>query len=189
MPTGRILLTTVTAGLGAVFTVFTLFFYALPLIPFPPFSDPDSGPVSDRNTFGNPAIEDLMEQCVLPATGAVIRLYRGNGGATTAFSYSVTYQSVSQPERQFFYAYSDPSVDQIECHDAEVTLISTDANPRTITASQITGTLIKQPIGYYRGEVSGLPSPIPGWAWPAALAILMFGISLVIFRTDRRTGL
>jgi hypothetical protein len=115
----------------------------------------------------------------------MVRLYRGNGGATTKFSYSVTFQSAKQAERQFFYAYGAPDVKHIVCNGEDVVLISSNGSSRTISTSQITGELLKQPIGYYDGELRGQPSLIPVWAWPAGLAVLMFAVSLFSLLRDR----
>jgi hypothetical protein len=179
MREGRVIFVTGTTGLGVVFALIAFGIYLLGVTA----RAPDLG----RNTFGNPAIEDLLEQCRLSASGATVRLYRGNGGATTEFSYSVTFQAGSQkPEQQFFYAYGAPAIEHIECKNGEVTLVFLDGDTRTIFASQITNFLLNRPIGFHNGKSIAPPSPslVPDWAWPTALAVLMIAISLIALFTS-----
>ena len=52
----------------------------------------------------------------MPGTRALARLYRGNGGATSAFWYSVTFQHHPLGrERQFLFAYHSPAINRIAC--------------------------------------------------------------------------
>ncbi|WP_044207416.1 hypothetical protein [Coleofasciculus chthonoplastes] len=107
----------------------------------------------DRNVWGNPQFETLMMQCQIPSTEAIIRLYQGNGGATVAYWYSVTFDHGKFPgEKQIFHAYAYPSIQSIDCHTDGITVF-TDEQDFNLTLEQIKNQLIKQPIGFYKGEL------------------------------------
>ena len=68
-----------------------------------------------RNVQGNPAFEERTGQCSQP-DGTIVRLYQGNGGATTSFWYSVTTKPwLLMPERQVAYSYSTPAWYSLSC--------------------------------------------------------------------------
>ena len=106
----------------------------------------------DRNVWGNPQFETLMMQCQIPSTEAIIRLYQGNGGATVAYWYSVTFDyGKFLGEKQIFYAYAYPSIQSIDCRADEVTVLA-DEQSWTFSLKEIKNQLINQPIGFYKGE-------------------------------------
>src|SRR3954467_4236823 len=75
-----------------------------------------------RNVLGNPAFETLQGSCRI-AHGTLVRLYRGDGGATTGYWYSVTTQpGFPWTERQIYGAYSSPVVESVSCHGDSVSL-------------------------------------------------------------------
>jgi hypothetical protein len=80
--------------------------------------------------FGDPPFEKLISSCRLaPRSAGVARLYRGNGGATTAFWYSVTLQRPrSLVEHQFFYSYRAPVISAMHCDaDGQIALVGGDS--------------------------------------------------------------
>lgn len=126
----------------------------------------------DRNVWGNPQLETLMMQCQIPSTEAVIRLYQGNGGATVAYWYSVTFDNGKFPtEKQIFHTYAYPSIQSIDCRPDEVTVLA-DEQSWTFSIKEIKNQLINQPIGFYRGE------PQQKSIQPLRILTLSFGVLL-----------
>lgn len=77
-----------------------------------------------RNVFGNPAFEREFQRCSVPGSGEVVRLYEGNGGATTAFWYTVTFdEGWLARERQIFFAYGSPEIKRVVCRGDAVDLV------------------------------------------------------------------
>jgi hypothetical protein len=106
----------------------------------------------ERNIFGNAEQETFVKQCQVKATEATVRLYRGDGGATVASWYSVTFSGGRfSRERQFFYTYSSPGITSIDCRAGEVAVI-TDEKTFHLPLSLIRNELVHQPMGFYRGE-------------------------------------
>ena len=81
--------------------------------------------------------ETLQSSCRL-SDGAMVRFYEGDGGATTALSYSVTVQIERWPwtERTVFYAYGEPAVTKVTCSVGTLTIIGTRGD---WSISQVTG--------------------------------------------------
>lgn len=126
----------------------------------------------DRNVWGNPQFETLMMQCQIPSTEAIIRLYQGNGGATVAYWYSVTFDDGKFPgEKHIFYAYAYPSIKSIDCRADRVAVLA-DEQKFNFTIEQIKNKLINQPIGFYRGE------PKQKAIQPLRILMLSFGVLL-----------
>jgi hypothetical protein len=74
--------------------------------------------------FEDSEATDLLNSCEVPATGDTIRLYEGNGGATTAFWYLATIQHPDDSaEYMFFHAYGSPFISDVECSTDSTTLI------------------------------------------------------------------
>jgi hypothetical protein len=125
-----------------------------------------------RNVFGNPHSETLMMQCQIPSTEATVRLYEANGGATVAYSYSVTFDRGKFPgEKQFFYTYAYPSIQSIDCRSDRV-IVLTDEQTFNLPVEQIKKQLIARPMGFYRGQKQkSYMQPLRGIA-------LIFGVFL-----------
>lgn len=129
-----------------------------------------------RNVHGNPSMERLAHDCTLPS-GLTARLYEGNGGATTAFWYSVTVEGgLFQPERQVFFAYSEPSVERIACQPGEI-LVVASAGVHTIKEHELSA-LRKEPVTFWRGEREQLGAQ-PLAVFTNALAFLLLITSLL----------
>jgi hypothetical protein len=81
--------------------------------------------------------DTLQSSCRL-SDGAIVRLYEGDGGATTALSYSVTVQIERWPwrERTVFYSYGEPAVASVTCSAGTLTIIGTRGD---WSISQVTG--------------------------------------------------
>lgn len=105
-----------------------------------------------RNVFGNPAMEDMEQSCRVPNTRAIVRMYTGSGGATTATWYSVTFEEgLLGRERQIFYTYSSPSITSVACHSEGVT-VSTSGGTFNYSLEQIRSQLRREPVGFWRGR-------------------------------------
>jgi hypothetical protein len=68
-----------------------------------------------RNVHGNTDMEELRDSCMTDEK-VMARLYKGNGGATTSFWYSVTLErDALGNERQIFFAYGTPKLEEVKC--------------------------------------------------------------------------
>ena len=74
---------------------------------------------TSRNYRGNPAFETLKAECVLSG-GEKVRLYEGNGGATTAYWYTVTFETTSVSEQQVIFSYAYPTIESLSCEDQQI---------------------------------------------------------------------
>ncbi|PWB68257.1 hypothetical protein C3F09_11995 [candidate division GN15 bacterium] len=109
-----------------------------------------------RNKVGNPKSESLIQQCGLPSGAGIVRLYLGDGGATTAFWYTVTLDDGPLSfERQIFFSYSEPDICSIECMGDSILLnCNFWTEPKiAIPLSEAKTTLRQRPIVYYRGKL------------------------------------
>jgi hypothetical protein len=181
LSTGRTLLVVITGVLGLASISCVICAIVMPLVmsSFQPSSSGESryGEATDFCSIGD----------------ATIVLYEGSNGATTRMGYVVTYQSASQTEEGFFFAYAEPVVENIKCSGGGVTLYFDEGAPRTYTDAQITGSLIKEPIRYTHGE---LEPPDRGMlhmnpftlciSVAGVLAVVMLTVSVVLYRTGRR---
>ncbi|MGE0498653.1 MAG: hypothetical protein AB7I35_07200 [Ramlibacter sp.] len=107
----------------------------------------------NRNVYGNPSMEDQLSSCNLPS-GAVVRLYKGNGGATTSYWYSLTHEGgLFEREKQIAFAYSSPVFTAVACNGDEMTL-SSSASDESFTAAQL-GDLRQHPKIYWKEKLEG----------------------------------
>jgi hypothetical protein len=108
-----------------------------------------------RNAAGNPSLEREIRRCNLP-NGDLVRLYEGNGGATTAFWYTVTHDSGwLSPERQVLFSYGSPEVQEIACGPSGVELTFWDGTEKTrevLSWERVYGKLRRRPITLRMGE-------------------------------------
>jgi hypothetical protein len=142
-----------------------------------------------RNIFGNSEQETLVTQCQIKATEATVRLYQGDGGATVASWYSVTFSGGKfSRERQIFYTYASPSITSIDCRAEEVAVI-TEQKTFRLPLDKIRTELVHQPIGFYRGEQQKpfiQPMRVLTIIWGLFLELisaLMLWRSIKLFRT------
>jgi hypothetical protein len=84
-----------------------------------------------------------------------VRLYRGSGGASTAFWYSLTRERPGARELQVWFSYASPEVTGLVCRRGEVELRGTAPAPvATLTGDAIERDLVPRPLVYWRGEPS-----------------------------------
>jgi hypothetical protein len=84
---------------------------------------------------GHP-FEELRSECRWQ-DGTRVRSWQGNGGATTAFWYSVTTQtSMPWTEREIFFSYSSPIVTSMTCESDGVVIIA-DGTAWTLKATDL----------------------------------------------------
>jgi hypothetical protein len=111
--------------------------------------------VPARNRFGNPAFEQELQRCTF-ADGTLIRLYEGDGGATTAYWYTVTHaKGWREPERQVYYAYGYPEVKEVTCRPEAVVLTLAEAigeKQESLYLERIRRELRRRPVAFSRGE-------------------------------------
>jgi hypothetical protein len=111
--------------------------------------------IPGRNVAGNPSMERLVQRCTLPGS-TVIRLYRGEGGATVAFWYTLTRERPGAPEQQFWFSYAEPAVAGIACRPGGVLSVELDergpVQRETYTAGRIERDLVPRPLVYWRGS-------------------------------------
>jgi hypothetical protein len=103
-----------------------------------------------RNIYGDPWSEELKQTCTLQ-DGTTARLYLGNGGATTAFWYTVTVErGLLWQERQIAFSYSSPRWDTISCGSS---MLSVSGDGTTIAFSPSDLSVRRHsPLTYWRGR-------------------------------------
>ncbi len=133
-----------------------------------------------RNIHGNPHMEELVQSCTTP-NNIIVRLYTGNGGATTAFWYTVTTsKGFLSREKQIIFSYSSPVLSSISCVMDIVTITSSSGNI-ILTGSELT-TLRNNPVSYWRGKTKESES----WPISEVLSLIfatmsgLAGISLLL---------
>jgi hypothetical protein len=136
-----------------------------------------------RNIAGNPSFEREIRRCRLP-NGDLVRLYEGNGGATTAFWYTVTHDGGwLSPERQVLFSYGSPEVKEIACGPSGVELTFWDGAEKTheaLSLERVRGKLRRKPITLRMGErVQPGGSPFR-WAGMVAGVVLVASSFFVV---------
>jgi hypothetical protein len=145
-----------------------------------------------RNAAGNPAFEQEIRRCRLP-NGDLVRLYEGNGGATTAFWYTVTHDGGWwSPERQILFSYGSPEVKEITCGPAGVELAFWDGVDETrevLSRERIRGKLRRKPIALRMGErVEPGGSPFRWVGTVAGVVLLVLGVLVAPWKRRSRSG-
>ena len=83
--------------------------------------------IPGRNVQGNPGMEDEIDRCTTPS-GSTFRFYRGNGGATTSYWYTLTSEhGIFSREKQIVFSYDSPEFRSISCTNDQAIL----AGPKT----------------------------------------------------------
>ena len=104
-----------------------------------------------RNAFGNPSMEEQISSCST-SEGNEIRLYRGNGGATTAYWYTVISEGgLFEREKQILFTYSSPEITSIDCEGAALN-VSGRAYSAKFSSDQL-AVLRQAPHVYWRGKL------------------------------------
>lgn len=142
----------------------------------------------DRNQYGNSSMEERLTSCTT-ASGTTFRLYRGNGGATVAYWYTVTSESgLFEREKQIFFAYAAPELSSISCDGGQLKLHGASLN-ESFSDAQIHA-LRTKPITYWKGK---LEDDRGSMQLPAILqAVLAAGLAVaaivLLFRRKRSSG-
>lgn len=135
--------------------------------------------VPGRNAFGNPLFERELQRCSIPGSSEVLRLYEGNGGATTAFWYTVTFDGgwLSR-ERQIFYSYGNPEVKRIACREDAVDLILEEGEPpESLPLQKVRRELRSRPIALSMGHpFQRVPNPLRPVSIGAGILFLGAGL-------------
>ena len=104
-----------------------------------------------RNLIGKFG-EDAIAACwTLTAPPALARLYRGDGGVTTGFWYTVTLEIPGLTERKFFGSYSLPEVKSIHCRDDGTVAVVTQENVWPYSVREIVRRRWWRPVRYSDG--------------------------------------
>ena len=83
--------------------------------------------IPGRNVQGNPSMEDEIDRCTT-TSGTTFRLYRGNGGATTSFWYTLTSEhGIFSREKQIVFSYDSPEFRSVSCTNDQTII----AGPKT----------------------------------------------------------
>lgn len=102
-----------------------------------------------RNVYGNPWFEELKQDCAF-SNGTKARLYLGNGGATTAYWYTVTVETgLFSPERQVAFSYSEPTLSELECGNDRLVI---SGGERLVIATSEFADRRDAPLFYWRGK-------------------------------------
>src|SRR3712207_1111609 len=88
-----------------------------------------------RNVFGDAAAERLLSECVAPAVGAGLKLYRGEGPGGAWWSVSATLKG--QEEAQVFYSFVDPEIRALHCEAEQARLELSSGESRALAASDL----------------------------------------------------
>jgi hypothetical protein len=129
-------------------------------------------------------MEELQGSCS-PAAAMTARLYRGNGGATTSYWYSVTLEREALgTEKQVFFAYRSPEVQTIECiKDALV--INGDGFSQRIEKKDFQR-LRDEPMQFWSGkQESRYIQPSRLLAFGAAGAVALSGVGALFLASVR----
>src|SRR5512135_1241381 len=74
--------------------------------------DPGNNPLANIRPF-----DTLIDQCEVPGTSSIIRLYRRNVAAFDDYSWLVTYQDSSTNwERELILSYGSPAIETLACN-------------------------------------------------------------------------
>jgi hypothetical protein len=139
-----------------------------------------------RNMAGNPQSETLLDQCEIAGSGETIRLYRGDGGATVAYWYSATMDSgLFARERQFFFAYSSPQIENVRCLNRQVTLVGLDQS-FSFPIEKLSAEMFDKPMLLYRGQPSDVRNNLRAASIGLGLVLSITGLSITFWRDKGR---
>ena len=132
-----------------------------------------------RNQHGNPDMEEFLGSCKTDEL-VTARLYKGNGGATTSYWYSVTLEGDALgKERQVLFSYGSPELQAIECAGDDAIVNGAAFSKRLeVTAFQ---QLREEPIQFWSGkrETRGI-QPSRVFALSAAAVVATAGLAVVV---------
>jgi hypothetical protein len=141
-----------------------------------------------RNIHGNPHLETLTTSC-MTSSGVVARLYEGNGGATTAYWYTVTSESkLLGREKQVWFSYRGPAIDGLSCADRDLVLWANGSLFERLPLADLVAARAN-PIQYWSGQRTQLAEqPLSNFKW-FIVAVLLCGAAgiLAFTRPPRRT--
>ena len=125
--------------------------------------------IPGRNVQGNPGIEGEIDRCTTPS-GTTFRLYKGNGGATTSFWYTLTSEvGIFSREKQIVFSYDSPEFRSVSCTDEQTILTGPKTTIRFGT-SELTA-MRNTPMSYWRSQQNDASSSIN------LLSIIRYGFS------------
>ncbi len=128
--------------------------------------------IPGRNVQGNPGMEDEIDRCTTPS-GTTFRLYKGNGGATTSYWYTLTSKSgIFSREKQIVFSYDSPEFRSVSCTDDQTILSGHKTTIRFGTSELIA--MRNTPVSYWRSQQNDAPSAID------LLALIRYGFAALL---------
>ena len=110
--------------------------------------------------------------CTFPSSKAWVRLYVDDGSLATGHTeYAVTYQDDHTDESLIFYSVSSPFVEDIQCKDRKLILITNEVNAPSmeIEVDWITKELVKSPLIFYKSKLQSFEYASHVKSWPLIL--------------------
>lgn len=98
------------------------------------------------------ASEELLQETYDGGIGTTYKLYRGNGGATTAYWYIVTIKPDNGKEKKIFHSYAEPSIKNISYNNESLILYDDEDKIIQISKNDFKK-YVKKPLKYYRNEI------------------------------------
>jgi hypothetical protein len=102
-----------------------------------------------------PLPEHQIDQCHIPGSNEIIRIYQGNLGETVDYWYVVTYQqNFIASEKTIVETYSGPDFKKVNCLTNSIILIPQywGGKPYIVQNELIRASLTKKPIGFDGGN-------------------------------------
>ncbi len=109
---------------------------------------------------------DLVQQCQVPETSAVVSLETTHGGlATSSIGFFVSLEEPPAGRRIVFQATSSPSVDAIQCEKDAVVLLAKGQEPLVLPLDWIGSDLVHKPLSFSHGTLESLEyeDRVKGW--------------------------
>ena len=106
--------------------------------------------IPGRNAQGNPGMEVEIDRCTTPS-GTTLRLYKGNGGATTSYWYTLTSEpGLFSREKQIVFSYGSPEFISVSCTNDQIILVG----PKTIIrfGKSEMAAMRERPMSYWQSQ-------------------------------------
>jgi hypothetical protein len=131
------------------------------------------------------AFAELQSSCLL-ASGAVVRLFRGDVGFGHGWSFAVFVQTGGPwTEEMIFYSYSKPAIRDVRCAGSSLEIVGYEQTWKLDTAAG-SGTLVtalRDQVGSYRGRDGLSPSDKTRIIFGALVLVVGF---VTILRSELR---
>ena len=127
-----------------------------------------------------------IDECKIPNTTAIVRLYTGGFHATAPYWFSLTYkEGLLAPSRSFYNLYGSGGINSIECTQNEVIANRGGGNFEYFDVELIREELVHIPISYNKFELVEPGRSTPWFRIVLLLSGSMF-VTVAISRLKRR---